>query len=78
MPAGATVDDGVLAELKRLRLELARAQGVPAYVVFTDATLKDMARRHPRDRAAFTAVQGVGSAKLERYADPFLELLRRL
>jgi ATP-dependent DNA helicase RecQ len=72
------VDDQVLAELKRLRLELARAQGVPAYVVFTDATLKDMARRHPRDRAAFAAVQGVGAAKLERYAEPFLALLARL
>ncbi|MFP4359571.1 MAG: DNA helicase RecQ [Alphaproteobacteria bacterium] len=72
------VDDRVLAELKRLRLELARAQGVPAYVVFTDAALQDMARRHPRDRAAFAAVQGVGAAKLERYAEPFLALLRRL
>ena len=71
------IDDDVLAELKRLRLELARAQGVPAYVVFTDATLQDMARKHPRDRAAFAAVQGVGAAKLERYAEPFLELLAR-
>ena len=74
----AAVDDGVLAELKRLRLELARAQGVPAYVVFTDASLADMARRHPRDRESFAAVQGVGAAKLERYAEPFLSLLRRL
>jgi len=76
--ADSAVDDGVLAELKRLRLELARAQNVPAYVVFTDATLKDMAVKQPRDRAGFAAVQGVGAAKLERYAEPFLELLRRL
>jgi ATP-dependent DNA helicase RecQ len=77
-PPEPAVDDHVLAELKRLRLELARAQGVPAYVVFTDATLKDMARKHPRDRAGFAAVQGVGAAKLERYATPFLDLLARL
>jgi ATP-dependent DNA helicase RecQ len=76
--AEPAVDDHVLAELKRLRLELARAQNVPAYVVFTDATLKDMARKQPRDRAGFAAVQGVGAAKLDRYAEPFLELLKRL
>ncbi len=75
--AAEDVDPALLAELKRLRLELARAQGVPAYVVFTDASLLDMARRRPGDRAAFAAVQGVGAAKLERYADAFLALLRR-
>jgi len=73
----ADVDTDLLAALKRLRLELARAQGVPAYVVFTDATLVDMAAKRPRDRASFAAVQGVGAAKLERYADDFLALLRR-
>jgi len=76
--AGAgDADPELVAELKRLRLELARSQGVPAYVVFTDATLLDMAARHPRDRASFADVQGVGAAKLERYAEPFLELLNR-
>jgi ATP-dependent DNA helicase RecQ len=77
-PARAAVDGAVLAELKRLRLELARAQGVPAFVVFSDATLEDMAAKHPRDRTGFAAVQGVGAAKLERYAEPFLKLLARL
>ncbi|MFW5679543.1 MAG: DNA helicase RecQ [Pseudomonadota bacterium] len=69
------VDPELLRALKARRLELAKAQGVPAYVVFTDATLLDMAARRPRSRAAFADVQGVGAAKLERYADAFLEVL---
>ena len=73
----ADVDAALLAALKAKRLELARAQAVPAYVVFGDATLLDMARRRPQDRAAFAAVQGVGRTKLERYADAFLGVLRQ-
>jgi ATP-dependent DNA helicase RecQ len=72
----ADVDDRLLRALKACRLELARAQEVPAFVVFNDATLIDMAQKHPRDRTAFAQVQGVGKAKLERYADAFLEVLR--
>ncbi|MEO1092682.1 MAG: DNA helicase RecQ [Pseudomonadota bacterium] len=72
----ADVDGDLLARLKALRLELARSQGVPAYVVFTDASLIDMARKHPQDRARFAGVQGVGQAKLDRYADAFLAVLR--
>ncbi len=75
-PATFVGDADLLARLKAKRLEIARAEGVPAYVVFTDATLHDMATRCPRDRAGFAAVQGVGGAKLERYADAFLEVLR--
>ncbi len=69
-------DVALLARLKALRLELAREQGVPAYMVFSDATLEDMAVRQPHDRAGFAEVSGVGASKLERYADAFLTLLR--
>jgi len=62
----------LLAELRKLRLSLARARRVPAYVVFTDRALDDMARRAPRDEAEFAEVHGVGAAKLRDFAAPFL------
>ena len=61
----------LLAVLKALRLDLARERGVPAYIVFPDRTLIDMARR-PRSEAEFAAVNGVGAAKLKQFAGPFL------
>ena len=62
----------LLDALKALRLELARERGVPAYVVFHDSTLIDMARRRPRTREEFAEVSGVGAVKLEQFAEPFL------
>jgi len=64
--------------LKRLRLELARAQQVPAYVVFPDRTLLELARQRPRTRAEMARIHGVGEAKLARYAEPFLAELAEL
>ena len=64
--------EALLDALRALRLELARERGVPAYVVFHDRTLIDMARRRPRTREEFAEVNGVGAAKLERFAAPFL------
>ncbi|MEW8505728.1 MAG: DNA helicase RecQ [Candidatus Thiodiazotropha sp.] len=61
--------------LRTLRLELAQAQGVPAYVVFHDATLIEMAERRPRDRQQLATVSGVGDHKLARYGDAFLRVL---
>ena len=62
----------LLDALKALRLELARERGVPAYVVFHDRALIDMARRRPRTEAEFAGVSGVGEAKLKQFAGPFL------
>ncbi len=62
----------LLDALKALRLELARERGVPAFVVFHDRTLIDMARRRPRTEAEFAGVSGVGEAKLKQFAGPFL------
>ena len=62
----------LLAGLKALRLELAKARGVPAYIVFPDRTLVDMVRRRPRTEAEFAEVNGVGAAKLKQFAEPFL------
>ena len=65
-------DDALLARLKQLRLRLARERGVPAYTVFPDRSLIEMAQARPRSREAFAEIHGVGSAKLETFADIFL------
>ena len=61
--------------LKRWRRERAQADGVPAYVVFHDRTLVEIAEREPKDWADLAAIAGVGPAKLERYADEVLALV---
>ncbi len=78
-PADALTGEqaSLLATLKALRLELARERGVPAYVVFHDRTLIDMARRQPRTVAEFAEIAGVGAAKLEQFAEPFLAAIVR-
>ena len=65
-------ETALLGALKALRLDLARERGVPAYIVFPDRTLIDMARRRPRSEAEFAGVNGVGAAKLKQFAGPFL------
>jgi ATP-dependent DNA helicase RecQ len=63
--------------LRSLRKRLADEQGVPAYVVFSDATLWEMAARLPRDRNEMLQVSGVGERKLERYGEAFLAVLEK-
>ena len=61
--------------LRRWRGELARTQGVPAYVIFTDATLRAIALEVPTDLDALATIGGVGVAKLERYGEAVLATL---
>ncbi len=68
---------GLVERLKALRKRLADARGVPAYVVFSDKTLQDMAERRPRDRLEFLDVHGVGQKKLDAYGDLFLAEIGR-
>ncbi|MCR9219234.1 MAG: DNA helicase RecQ [Alphaproteobacteria bacterium] len=70
------VDEALLQRLKARRLELARAEGVPAYVVFPDRTLIEIAAARPDSLAAFGRLHGVGAAKLERYGEAFLAVVR--
>jgi ATP-dependent DNA helicase RecQ len=58
--------------LRNLRSSLAKEQGVPAYVIFHDATLLAMLRERPQTLSALGAISGVGERKLERYGEPFL------
>jgi len=76
---GLLLDDAgtdLLVRLRRLRRTLADARGVPAYIVFSDATLHAMAARRPRDRWEFLDVAGVGPKKLELYGDAFLDEIK--
>jgi ATP-dependent DNA helicase RecQ len=68
-------DHALFEKLRARRLELARAQQVPPYVIFHDRTLADMAARRPRSLAALAATPGVGEAKLARYGEAFLEVI---
>ena len=63
--------------LREWRLERAKADGVPAYVVFHDSTLAEIAERAPRTRGELATVTGVGPTKLERYADDVLAALAK-
>jgi ATP-dependent DNA helicase RecQ len=67
------VDRGLFESLKDLRRDIARERGVPAYVLFSDATLRDMARTRPRSPAALLNVRGVGERKLNDLGQLFLE-----
>ena len=68
-------DRDLLAALKRKRLELAQERGVPAYVIFADRTLEDMAQRRPTSEAEFAEVKGVGATKLREFGDTFMDVV---
>lgn len=69
--------DGLFERLRALRRELADKLNVPAYVVFSDRTLLEMAEARPRDEADLLGVSGVGEHKLARYGKAFLDAIRR-
>jgi ATP-dependent DNA helicase RecQ len=81
-PAGladlSEAEAALFADLKRWRLEQARQQGVPPYVVFHDRTLMEIASRRPAGLEELATVSGVGRAKLERYGSDLLALLAPL
>ncbi|MEQ1831647.1 MAG: ATP-dependent DNA helicase RecQ [Candidatus Eisenbacteria bacterium] len=77
--ATVTLSDDALERFERLRAvrkRLADAEGVPAYIVFSDAALRGMAERRPVSSHELLEVPGVGPVKLERYGAAFLEALR--
>ncbi len=67
--------NALLDRLKALRLKLAKARAVPAYVIFSDRSLIEMAERRPHSEAEFARISGVGAAKLRDFAAPFLALI---
>ncbi len=76
-PDPATWDEGLWEALRAHRLELARAQGVPPYVIFHDATLREMVERRPGTPEELAGITGVGETKLERYGEDFLGVIAK-
>jgi DNA helicase II / ATP-dependent DNA helicase PcrA len=73
---GRLSDDPAVQRLREWRLQRSRTDAVPAYVVFDNKTIEEIALRNPSTRAQLAAVPGVGPKKLEQYADEVLETLR--
>jgi ATP-dependent DNA helicase RecQ len=74
VPGGA--DEDLLGALKALRGAMARAQNQPAYVIFPDRTLIEMARERPKTLDDLSAVHGIGAAKLQKYGAAFLAVIK--
>lgn len=68
-------DEGLFAALKALRFKLAREENLPAYIIFSNAALSDMAAKQPRSMSEFLQVSGVGEIKAARYGKAFLEAI---
>lgn len=74
-PIGGGQDPNLLAMLKRLRWKIAMQESVPAYIIFSNATLEDMARKAPTTLETFAKVNGVGSVKVKRFGEVFVDAI---
>ena len=78
-PAPKKIDapkDGLMEQLKAVRLALAKAQHVPPYIICTDATLSSMARIRPQTKQGMLSVSGMGDIKTAKYGDAFLQVIK--
>lgn len=73
---GKVTDEKLWEALRKLRAELAEQQGVPAYVIFHDATLMEMVERRPETLAQLATLSGIGERKLAAYGDDFLAVIK--
>lgn len=71
------VDKDLFETLRRLRKEIAQEKHLPAFVIFGDAALRDMARRRPSTPPAFLNVSGVGEKKSQQYGEAFLNAIKQ-
>jgi ATP-dependent DNA helicase RecQ len=71
-------DDPLWQALKAKRLELAREQGVPPYVIFHDSTLLEIHNRKPQTLGEMGHISGIGQAKLQKYGDAFLQVIEEM
>ena len=70
------VNQDLYEALREVRTELSKAENVPAYVIFSNKTLEDMASKLPKNNEEFLLVEGVGSVKSEKYAGHFLPIIQ--
>ena len=71
-------DEALLDSLRQLRRRIAQQEGMPAYIIFSDAALQDMADKKPVSIDDFAAIRGVGEVKLEKYGNVFVSLIRHV
>jgi ATP-dependent DNA helicase RecQ len=69
-------DESLFERLRALRRQLADERGVPAYIIFSDVSLREMARSYPTNMGEFRRIAGVGEQKLKDFAEPFLSEIR--
>ena len=62
--------------LRKKRMELARKQRVPAFMIFSDRSLHDMAKIKPQNEAEFLEVSGVGQAKMQKYGATMIQVIK--
>lgn len=70
-------DYALFEELRKLRMEIAKAERIPPYIVFSDKTLKDMSAKKPKTKKEFLAVNGVGENKCLKYGERFLAVIAK-
>ena len=70
-------DEMLFERLKRLRLEVAQESGYPAYRVFHDTTLAELAAAMPSTRKEFQAIKGIGPSKTKKYSEIFIEEIKK-
>jgi ATP-dependent DNA helicase RecQ len=70
-----SVPDSLFERLRKLRSEIAKEEEVPAYIVFSDATLRQLETQRPMSDSEFLAIDGVGKAKLEKYGNAFIKAI---
>lgn len=70
------IDEALFQLLVQCRDGIAKKEHIPAYIIFTDMTLKDMCRKRPVSDMAFLSVSGVGHVKLEKYGDAFMNVIK--
>ena len=69
---GEDYDEELFNHLKKVRLELSKKRNIPPFIIFSDASLKDMAIYKPRSEEDFLKIKGVGDKKLMQYGDIFI------
>src|SRR5699024_5603271 len=74
--ASEKVNHDLYEALREVRWELAQAEQVPAYIIFSNKSLEDMASRLPKNDEEFLMVEGVGSVKADKYASKFLTIIK--
>ena len=75
-PVLSNAEQDLLNKLKEVRLKIAQTEGVPAFVIFSDATLVDMCQKLPQTKKELLQVSGIGKIKLEHYGEEFSHILR--